>query len=135
MTMTDFDTLKHTRQVYLLELDKVKNQVLADINSLPDNPDIIRNDKSFIIQSKSLFGQRTWNVYFYDWKAQFKDIAAVIEDYFDGRTSRFNTLYQTRKIKLGDRAEDINPLVFEHVKPILDKLHEFNAYPSTGIDL
>ena len=133
--MTDFESLFQAKRAYLSEIERVKTLVMADLESLPDNPDIIRNDKSFIIKSTSLFGQRTWNVYFYDWKSQFKDISAVIEDYFDGHPSRFNFLYQTGKIKLGDRTEEVNPLVFDRVKPILDKLHELSAYPSTGIDL
>ena len=110
------------------EIEKTKKEIQLLILNLPDNPEIKRiNQKCFTVSSSQLFGksnpQGRMDVFFHDFKAQYRLIAKVLE------ASRPENIISNLQ-KIGDDESiykdgshyRFNPQVVEHIRELINTL-------------
>lgn len=102
------------------QIQKIIDDLQAQINNLPDNDKINRLDKNcFVLSSKDL--NNNWSAEYHDFKWQYQAVSKGIQNrpLLDGLTW-FRKLIEAEKMKIDDRhTMKLNPEVIEHLKTLL----------------
>jgi len=62
-----------------LESLRIRKRIQQIIMDLPDNPNLKRMYRGFVITNKELGDGKSWSPRYYDFKGQYKEIANILE--------------------------------------------------------